>query len=149
MSTEVLRARCRAWHQKKYHSDPDWARRRNDNTKRWVREQKARGLCRKCTRPAIHKTVCEEHLWLGREHNWKKRGVVLTMPEFWERLEAQGRKCPLCLRSLDPIYAAVDHCHATGRVRGILCIRCNCAIGALGDTAESVARVVEYLGGRK
>lgn len=28
---------------------------------------------------------------------------------------------------------------------GILCIRCNCAIGALGDTAASVARVVAYL----
>lgn len=39
----------------------------------------------------------------------------------------------------------VDHDHATGRVRGIICHNCNTAIGKLGDTLEGVLRAVRYL----
>lgn len=153
MSTEASRLRVREWHRQKYHDDPEWAARRNENAKRWTREQKVRGLCTKCTRPATHKTVCEEHHWRGRENNWRKRGISITLLDFFSRVISQGYRCPLCRRDLDPLTAAVDHCHETGEVRGVLCIRCNCAIGALGDNAASLARVVEYLsvafGGRK
>ena len=40
---------------------------------------------------------------------------------------------------------AVDHCHETGVVRGLLCFKCNTAIGSLGDNEEMVMRVVFYL----
>lgn len=40
---------------------------------------------------------------------------------------------------------ALDHCHVTGHFRGWLCIRCNAAIGALGDSIEGLLRAVEYL----
>ena len=40
---------------------------------------------------------------------------------------------------------AVDHCHDTGRVRGLLCSKCNTSIGSLGDPEESAQKVVEYL----
>jgi Recombination endonuclease VII len=40
---------------------------------------------------------------------------------------------------------ALDHCHFTGVFRGWLCIRCNRAIGMLGDTLESVRKAVAYL----
>lgn len=39
----------------------------------------------------------------------------------------------------------VDHDHATGRLRGILCHNCNTAIGKLGDTLEGVLKAVRYL----
>jgi hypothetical protein len=39
----------------------------------------------------------------------------------------------------------VDHDHATGRIRGVLCQNCNTAIGKLGDTLEGVLRAVRYL----
>lgn len=41
--------------------------------------------------------------------------------------------------------AHVDHCHKTGRVRGILCTNCNQALGKLGDSLEALQAVVEYL----
>ena len=40
---------------------------------------------------------------------------------------------------------AVDHCHETGVVRGLLCFKCNTAIGSLGDNEEMVMRVIFYL----
>lgn len=43
----------------------------------------------------------------------------------------------------------VDHCHKTGRVRGVLCFNCNSAIGKLGDDPDVVRRAVAYLEGKK
>jgi len=40
---------------------------------------------------------------------------------------------------------AVDHCHETGVVRGLLCFRCNQALGNFGDNLEGINKVVEYL----
>ncbi|MEU8956887.1 endonuclease VII domain-containing protein [Streptomyces sp. NPDC048518] len=41
----------------------------------------------------------------------------------------------------------VDHCHETGKVRGVLCFNCNSAIGKLGDDPDTVRRAAAYLEG--
>ncbi|MCZ2109495.1 MAG: endonuclease VII domain-containing protein [Dehalococcoidia bacterium] len=56
--------------------------------------------------------------------------------------EALGDVCQICGDDNDPV---VDHDHASGRVRGILCRGCNAAIGRLGDTPEALARALQYL----
>lgn len=40
---------------------------------------------------------------------------------------------------------AVDHDHATNRVRGILCSNCNRGIGLLGDSPEIINKAIDYL----
>jgi hypothetical protein len=62
--------------------------------------------------------------------------------------DAQGGRCAVCSKAL--VEGAnqglhVDHCHATGAVRGLLCGPCNGGIGMLGDDAERVAKAAEYL----
>ena len=69
--------------------------------------------------------------------------------------ESRYRLCALhymTWRSLDPqpgemqdLPMPVDHCHATGRVRGILCYGCNGAIGVLGDSIEVLESAQRYL----
>lgn len=44
---------------------------------------------------------------------------------------------------------AVDHCHETGRIRGLLCNNCNRAIGLLGDSVDLLLKAVQYLKGEK
>ena len=39
----------------------------------------------------------------------------------------------------------VDHCHATGEVRGFLCHGCNVALGMVGDDAERLRKLADYL----
>jgi hypothetical protein len=74
----------------------------------------------------------------------KKYGI--TPEEFWARFEAQGRKCACCSsKSYQGRGWCVDHDHASGHVRGILCGKCNLGIGQLGDTAASVRKAYEYL----
>ncbi|MEV7073553.1 endonuclease VII domain-containing protein [Streptomyces sp. NPDC093990] len=41
----------------------------------------------------------------------------------------------------------VDHCHKTGRVRGVLCFNCNSGLGLLGDDPEALNRAADYLEG--
>ena len=72
------------------------------------------------------------------------------MEEYGAMLLAQGGHCFLCDRTPDQErygYLNVDHCHETGRIRGLLCTVHNSAIAALGDSAEGLMRAVAYLNG--
>jgi hypothetical protein len=59
----------------------------------------------------------------------------------------QGGLCAICQRvlSVNSKQVHVDHDHATNRVRGILCHRCNLALGLLDDDANVVKAALEYL----
>lgn len=61
-------------------------------------------------------------------------------------------QCQICHRDLirpGPKVSAksqhIDHCHATGAVRGVLCSRCNTAIGLIDDRPEVAKAMCEYL----
>ena len=71
-----------------------------------------------------------------------KRKYGLTLEEFDELLASQGGGCAICGK---PDADNVDHDHATGRVRGILCWNCNIAIGQLEDDSDRARAVAEYL----
>lgn len=70
----------------------------------------------------------------------KKYG--LTVEQFGSLLAEQGFVCAICSKSR-PLQ--VDHDHETDIVRGLLCGRCNKAIGLLGDDALIVQRAAKYL----
>lgn len=63
-----------------------------------------------------------------KEHNWRNQGINLTAAEYGHILAAQRGRCAIC-HSCDPKdrrgWFHVDHDHATGRVRGLLCSQCN------------------------
>jgi hypothetical protein len=63
----------------------------------------------------------------------------------YERLRArQHNACAICGRAPDGALR-VDHDHRTGRVRGLLCNKCNIGLGLLGDDRESLTRAIAYL----
>ncbi len=76
----------------------------------------------------------------AREHARRLKTKYALTPEAHEELwKTQGCACALCGKGL-PLRARnthVDHCHATGRVRGILCSRCNLRLGVLEDRGEA------------
>jgi hypothetical protein len=73
-----------------------------------------------------------------------KRQYGITEAERDAMIESQKGLCVICLSAP---AAHVDHCHKTGRVRGVLCFNCNSAIGKLGDDPEVVRRAAAYLEG--
>ena len=68
----------------------------------------------------------------------------LSTKEFKAMLEQQGNACAICQ---EPFKSTphVDHCHTTGKVRGLLCGSCNTGIGLLGDDPLRLERAVAYL----
>jgi len=63
----------------------------------------------------------------------------LTKEEF-DKLAQNG--CMIC-GSMEKL--SVDHHHGTGVIRGILCHKCNVAIGLLDEDIERISKVIEYL----
>jgi hypothetical protein len=108
--------------------------------------------CRRCRkaydakRYASFSTKKKTELFVrNKENNLKRLYNIST--EDWQRLfKEQNGACALCLKKMTNSLH-VDHCHGTGRVRGLLCMRCNSALGTLGDTPMSLYRVLEYVCG--
>lgn len=89
--------------------------------------------------------------------NLKRYG--LTQADYEDLLELQGWVCAICEEFEDKVREdgteqnlSVDHCHRleaeTGRiwVRGLLCHRCNTALGLFKDSPELLRKAIEYLG---
>jgi hypothetical protein len=70
----------------------------------------------------------------------------ITLEQYDEMLVAQGGVCAVCKREpRDDISLHVDHDHATGVIRGLLCFRCNNSLGDLGDDPEVMQAAALYL----
>ena len=71
----------------------------------------------------------------------------LTIDEYDKILENQQGKCAICGggREKQKYKFAVDHCHATGKIRGILCQNCNAGLGLFKDNPQSLTNAITYL----
>lgn len=58
-------------------------------------------------------------------------------------LDKVGHKCEIC--GVTGKMLVIDHNHVTGKIRGILCGKCNTGIGMLGDCSEGAANALKYL----
>lgn len=67
----------------------------------------------------------------------------LTIAEYDSLTLEQGGVCAICQQ--ETAVLAVDHCHATGRVRGLLCTPCNQGLGFFRDSPERLQRAINYL----
>lgn len=79
---------------------------------------------------------------------WLKKKYGLTLEQYDQMLSDQGGGCAICGGKESRGYQVnfhVDHDHATGAVRGLLCAPCNTAIGLLQDDHEVVLRAALYL----
>lgn len=73
-----------------------------------------------------------------------RRKYGITLAQYNRMLKAQGGVCKLCGRPPKKLPLAVDHDHATKRVRGLLCFTCN-HYHVAKNTVETARRMVPYL----
>lgn len=147
--------------QKKGNGDPDAATRRCPKCERFLPADDFRMRSGKQSRyRRAHCWQCESNYSARyREKNrtgadlayWRSaimRSYGLTEEDFEAILDGQNGCCAIC-GTTEPganrTRFCVDHCHATGVVRGLLCNSCNRALAALGDSSDGVRRAFEYL----
>lgn len=72
-----------------------------------------------------------------------RRKYNLSLDEYNHLFQSQNGKCKICCTPHKILY--VDHCHNTGKVRGLLCNSCNKALGLLKDNIMSLKNAILYL----
>jgi hypothetical protein len=111
-----------------------------DRVKRWQEENYDRYRARQ----RAYKQLPERKLAEREYHLKKKYGI--TLADYDELLEVQGGVCAICGEARPEDRALhVDHDHETGEVRGLLCFRCNNALGDLREEYELFQRAANYL----
>lgn len=118
---------------------------------RYRDRKKPAKMCRvpECDNFLYAKGICHAHYI--KQRKWKVYG--LSLDGYLAMVSEQNGVCKICLRpERHPDKAsgkirdmAVDHCHETHRVRGLLCSACNTAIGLLQDDPEVLRRAASYL----
>ncbi len=122
---------------KEFHKDPrnktgltSWCNQcRREKTKAWIKAnpEKARR---------------------SRKNTTLKRVYGINLKEYEKMLEAQQYECAIC-RTKKPggmgDTFVVDHCHTTGKIRKLLCSKCNCAIGLLNENPSLFDAAKKYL----
>ena len=73
-----------------------------------------------------------------------KKTYGISLEDYNNLLKSQNNCCTIC-KSRDNIRLSVDHCHKTGKVRGLLCGRCNRVIGLMGENKKWLQNAVLYL----
>lgn len=93
--------------------------------------------------------ICRECLRKRMRRIQEKRNDCLNYDTI---LKSQRNKCAICDSTIGHVSKngyrsrlAIDHDHRTGRVRGLLCNRCNRGLGYFGDSLSNLKRAVRYL----
>lgn len=76
-----------------------------------------------------------------RDSNLRQR-YGITSAQYEELLRRQDGMCATCSRESELV---VDHCHVTKDVRGLLCGKCNSALGFVGENINILVAMVNYL----
>jgi hypothetical protein len=106
-----------------------------------------RGYCRECERAKQRDAYVSGKPYLSRENSYDKslqRLYGITLAEYEAMLAAQDGKCAICAEQPDS-RLHVDHDHASGMIRQLLCGRCNAAIGGARDDPDLLRAMITYL----
>lgn len=109
-------------------------------------------------RPGYKEVLKKNLLWKRANsvaHNERLRNsrykyrYGITLEDYNRMFAEQGGVCKICKKD-DPgrkqsNHLAVDHCHKTGRVRGLLCLKCNKGLADFNEDLELFKKAMEYL----
>lgn len=97
----------------------------------------------------------EKHRRIGREsyqanREWRSLSYTLkryglTLDQYHAMQERQDFACAICG---DVAEMHIDHCHATKKIRGLLCAGCNLGIGHFGERGDALVAAAGYLAAR-
>lgn len=79
-----------------------------------------------------------------------QRKFNLTAEQYDTMSKTQGGVCAICQDKCETgMNLAVDHCHTTGKIRGLLCKNCNTAIGLFKEDTDNMLKAIKYIKSHK
>ncbi|MFA5053580.1 MAG: endonuclease VII domain-containing protein [Parcubacteria group bacterium] len=119
-----------------------------------TREQRNARRREKYASDAKHRETVKRQVKRWQEANPEKRksqrlrAFGITYAEFSQLMERQLNRCAICgaEKTQDGrMFPVVDHCHQTGKVRGLLCMNCNQGLGKFKDDPAILRSAADYL----
>src|SRR5712691_2192430 len=139
--------RKRAWFAKRWTEDPQFRAKRAATQRGWRAahrdEVNLRRRHRYATEPEFRARTIAESL-KGNRRRKLKRKYGISLEDYERLLALQNGACAICRRKSDRMLC-VDHCHKTGRVRGLLCHKCNAGLGCYDDDPSFMRAAAAYL----
>jgi hypothetical protein len=101
----------------------------------------------KAIRKRYSQTENAKALSRSSSFRWALRNVFfLTMEQYLDMVERQQNQCAICgCLGNDEQKLHLDHDHKSGKIRALLCNRCNLLIGKADDSAELLKKAAQYL----
>lgn len=115
------------------------------------------GTKERARKRGLERAQCPDYVAANKaatRRNYLRRQYGLTLEERDALLAAQGGVCKLCGLGIEfggrsaTEGAHVDHCHTTGKVRGILCATHNTSLGKFNDDPVLLRKAADYLEGK-
>ncbi len=79
-----------------------------------------------------------------RRRRFRKYGI--SEEQYLQMISDQGGRCAICMTNTPSSKGwQIDHCHTTGRVRGVLCMYCNTGLGSFADDIVKLQSAIRYL----
>jgi len=94
------------------------------------------------------KAVAKMPLKVSRDRRKRIAKFGITHDDYQHMLASQGGCCAICQATRadrGKKNLAIDHCHRTGTVRGLLCTSCNVALGMLREDPERMRKMAAYI----
>lgn len=99
------------------------------------------------SRPHIIEREIKRRATTGRKEQLRRADLMrkykISLEDYDTMAINQNGLCLICEKK--PTRLVVDHCHATGKVRGLLCDPCNVALGFLNDDTTLLRKAIQYL----
>lgn len=115
-------------------------------------KNRLQGKCKDCANEYCkgwRRANIERDAYNKRRVKYAKYGLT---PESYDAMVSkQGGVCAICMEPEQRVNngtlqeLTIDHCHKTGEVRGLLCRKCNVALGGFGDSEEGLLAAIAYL----
>ena len=101
--------------------------------------------CKICMRTYNKRYEQENAVILSEKRKVRKLAKFygISMDEYGSMLDTQSNLCSICGTEMSKPH--IDHCHKSGKVRGILCRDCNLVLGFAKDKPDILRKAAEYL----
>jgi len=136
---EEYKAKERIKRKERYHSDPAVRERKK------LYREKPDVKARKNERERYYHSLKKENPdYIRKRKNTELKCYYnIDIVQYEKMLQQQNNTCAICKSIMQK--PCVDHCHATNKIRGILCNDCNLGLGKFKDNVDSLRSAIEYL----
>ena len=104
--------------------------------------------CKKKKKDAKQASMTKEEWYLLQRKAYLKSAYGISLDTYNKMVLEHKHKCAICGCDETESHHGllhVDHCHKTGKVRGLLCQLCNTALGKFKDSEEMLLKAVSYI----